>query len=177
MFVCLGFFWVFFFFLLAQKCFFTANIFGCFYSLNLISISSPKKLHCTFVCVTFTSHIEWWSACARTPTTTALLTTAGTFHNFITWFAQCKLAHAKILQNSWFSLVVNFIINKNCWCPWCNGYHHRKWTWQHVFKSWMRLIAFQIGLIPLGKVWIQLFSLQLWVNSRADWVLQLWCGN
>ena len=30
------------------------------------------------------------------------------------------------------------------------------------------LIAFHIALIPLGKVWIQLSSLQLWVNSRAD---------
>ena len=30
------------------------------------------------------------------------------------------------------------------------------------------LIPFHIALIPLGKVWIQLFSLQLWVNSRAD---------
>ena len=53
-------------------------------------------------------------------------------------------------------------------CPWCNGYRRRKWTRRHEFKSWTRLIAFQIALIPLGKVWIQLFSLQLWVNSRAD---------
>ena len=30
------------------------------------------------------------------------------------------------------------------------------------------LFAFHIALIPLGKVWIQLFSLQLWVNSRVD---------
>ena len=29
-------------------------------------------------------------------------------------------------------------------------------------------IAFHIALIPLGKLWIQLFSLQLWVNCRAD---------
>ena len=29
-------------------------------------------------------------------------------------------------------------------------------------------LQFRIALIPLGKVWIQLFSLQLWVNSRAD---------
>ena len=36
------------------------------------------------------------------------------------------------------------------------------------------LIAFHIALIPLGKAWIQLFSLQLWVNSRADWFLQPW---
>ena len=28
-------------------------------------------------------------------------------------------------------------------------------------KSWTRLIVFHIALIPLGKVWIQLFSLQL----------------
>ena len=37
--------------------------------------------------------------------------------------------------------------------PWWNGYHRRKW--RHEFKSWTRLIAFHIALIPLGKVWIQ----------------------
>ena len=58
-------------------------------------------------------------------------------------------------------------------CPWCNGYRRRKWTWQHEFKSWTRLIAFHIALILLGKVWIQLFSLNLWVNSRTDWVLEI----
>ena len=62
-------------------------------------------------------------------------------------------------------------------CPWCNGYRRRKWTRRHEFKSWTILIAFHIALIHLGKVWIQLFSLQLWVNSRTDWVLQLWWGN
>ena len=63
-----------------------------------------------------------------------------------------------------------------CW-PWCNGYRRRKWTRRHEFKSWTRLIAFHIALIPLGKVWIQLFSLQAWVNSWTDWVLQPWWGN
>ena len=37
-------------------------------------------------------------------------------------------------------------------CPWCNGYRRRKWTRQHEFKTWRRLIAFHIALIPLGKV-------------------------
>ena len=46
--------------------------------------------------------------------------------------------------------------------------YRRKWTRRHEFKSWTRLISFHIALIPLGKVWIQLFSLQLWVNSRRD---------
>ena len=30
-------------------------------------------------------------------------------------------------------------------------------------RDWLH---FHIALIPLGKVWIQLFSFQLWVNSR-----------
>ena len=51
---------------------------------------------------------------------------------------------------------------------WCTGYRRRIWTRRHEFKSWTWLIAFHIALIPLGKVWIQIFSLQLWVNSRAD---------
>ena len=57
-------------------------------------------------------------------------------------------------------------------CLWCNCYRRRKWTRRYEFKSWTKLIAFHIALIPLGKVWIQLFSLQLWVNSRVDWFLQ-----
>ena len=53
-------------------------------------------------------------------------------------------------------------------CPWCNCYRRRMWTRRHEFKSWTSLITFHIALIALGKVWIQIFSLQLWVNSRAD---------
>ena len=76
------------------------------------------------------------------------------------------------LKKKWYPIIMNI------WrFPWCNGYCHRKWTWWHEFKSWTRLIAFHIELIPLGKIWIKLFSLQLWVNSRADWVLQPWWGN
>ena len=52
--------------------------------------------------------------------------------------------------------------------PWCSRYRRRKWTRRYEFKSWTILIAFHIALIPLGKVWIQLFSLQLWVSSRTD---------
>ena len=72
---------------------------------------------------------------------------------------------------------MNIISTYFGWCLWCNGYRRRKWTRRHVFKSWTRLIAFHIALTPLGKVWIQLFSLQLWVNSRIVWVLQPWWGN
>ena len=69
------------------------------------------------------------------------------------------------------------VIAPNRRCPWCNGYRRGKWTRRQEFKSWTRLIAFHIALILSGKVWIHLFSLQLWVNSRADWVLQPWRGN
>ena len=54
------------------------------------------------------------------------------------------------------------------YCTWCNGYPRRIWTRRHEFKSSTWLIEFHIALIPLGKVWNQIFSLQLWVNSRAD---------
>ena len=60
---------------------------------------------------------------------------------------------------------------------WCNGYSRREWTRWHEFKSWIALITFHIALIPSGNVWIQLFSLQLWVNSRTDWILHPWWGN
>ena len=65
----------------------------------------------------------------------------------------------------------SFTCHKSCYfrrCPWCNCYRCRMWTRRHEFKSWTSLIIFHIALIPLGKVWIQIFSLQLWVNSRAD---------
>ena len=70
--------------------------------------------------------------------------------------------------------IIRGVYIKKIWrCPWCNGYRRRKWTRRHEFKSWSRLIAFHIALIPLGKVWIQLFSLQLRVNSRTDWFFSL----
>ena len=76
----------------------------------------------------------------------------------------------------WTLIILGFL-NLSWRCPWCNGYRHRKWTRRHKFKSSTRLIGFHIALIPLGKVWIKLFSLQLWVNSRADWVIQPWWSN
>ena len=48
---------------------------------------------------------------------------------------------------SYYSTLDNYIWR----CPWCNGYRRRKWTRRHEFKSWTRLIAFHIALIPLGK--------------------------
>ena len=60
---------------------------------------------------------------------------------------------------------------------WYNDYHCRKWIWWPEFKSWMTLFTFHIMVIPLGKVWIHLFSLQLWVNSMADSALSPWYGN
>ena len=51
-------------------------------------------------------------------------------------------------------------------CPWCNGYRRTKWTRWHEFKSWTWLMAFHKALIPNYYLIIQLFSTQLWVNSR-----------
>ena len=53
-------------------------------------------------------------------------------------------------------------------CLWYKGYWHKKLIQPLEFKSWMRLVAIYIALIHMRKVWIQLYSLQLWVNSRAE---------
>ena len=74
-------------------------------------------------------------------------------------------------------LVLSVLFHFTLRYPRWNGYRRRRWTRRHELKSWTRLIAFHIALIPLGKVWIRLFSLQLWVNSRADWLLQPWQSN
>ena len=47
------------------------------------------------------------------------------------------------------------------------GYRRKKETRQPEFKSLQ--FAFHIALMLLRKAWIQQFSFQLWVNSRADW--------
>ena len=46
-----------------------------------------------------------------------------------------------------------------------NSYHHWKWIQQPKFKSLIRLFAFYIALIPLGKIWIQLVSSHLIVSQ------------
>ena len=60
---------------------------------------------------------------------------------------------------------------------WCNGYHCRKWTWLHKFKSWRRLIAFPIAVNALGKSMNLIILLQAMVNSRADWLFSLGMGT
>ena len=82
-----------------------------------------------------------------------------------TWKKSCFI----LSDRSDFCMIDSLSIAVHNWrCSWCSRYHCRKGTWWHEFKSWTRPIAFHIALIPLGKVWIQLFSLQLWVNSRTD---------
>ena len=105
--------------------------------------------------------------------------------SFLSWnlCRQLLIFALKVFSFSFTSFTVfhannDCLSSTECWrCPWCSRYRHRKWTRRHEFKSWTRLIAFHIALIPLGKVWIQLLSLQLWVNSRTDEVLQPWLGN
>ena len=56
---------------------------------------------------------------------------------------------------------------------WLNVSRRRKWIQRPQFRALTKPFAFQIALILLGKVWIELFSLQWRVNSRADWFLNL----
>ena len=98
---------------------------------------------------------------------TISFTVTSMFHRFFTSLARSRYLSAS--QLLLFSLCVLLELQIHILlvlrrCLWCNGYRRRKWTRRHEFKSWTRMIAFYIALLPLGKVWIQLFSLQLWVK-------------
>ena len=80
----------------------------------------------------------------------------------------CTSCKIQSRSSPWPTICTPHKVVSHVWCLWCSRYRREKWTRRHEFKSWTRLIAFHIALIPLGKVWIQLFSLQLWVNSRTD---------
>ena len=116
--------------------------------------SSPKEC----------SALGWWEYICCQPQRECFLLIC--LFGFLWHINLCRLFDAK-------SIFIQ-IISSN---PWCNCYRRRKWTRRQEFKSWTRMISFHIALIPLGKVWIQLFSLQLWANSRTDWVLQPWWSN
>ena len=47
----------------------------------------------------------------------------------------------------------------------------------HDDTSSTSLITFHKALIFMGRIWIFLFSLQQWINSKTDVVLQPWLGN
>ena len=127
------------------------------------------------------SRIHWLHLCrgVRHPSTSVLdMTLMGEAPVMLELWRMWSTPSLPLLPGSLWPRVVAPDRILSIWrCPWCNGYRRRKWTRWHEFKSWTRLIAFHIALIPLGKVWIQLFSLQLWVNSRTDLVLQPRWGN
>ena len=48
---------------------------------------------------------------------------------------------------------------------WNNGYRCSKWSRWPEFYTWTWLFAYHIVLTSLGKLWIQQFSLWLYMNS------------
>ena len=70
-------------------------------SLNSWSISFQIKLHSTFICVAFKSHMEWSNVYVSTPTTVILPSTA--WITSITFYMYHKQVCIKILQNFWLS--------------------------------------------------------------------------
>ena len=51
----------------------------------------------------------------------------------------------------------------------CKDYHGWKWMRWFEFKALTMLFVFQIDLMPLGKVWIQILSLPVISKYRVDW--------
>ena len=123
-------------------------------------VSETKESACICICIVLLLKSSWLY--------NTYVFLKGVSVTYLTFDKPCKFVDIKNEMH------MRLKVNKRQWkCPWCNGYHRRKWTRWHEFKSWTRPIAFHIALIPLGKVWIQLFSLQLRVNSRIDLVRQI----
>ena len=104
------------------------------------------------------------------------------------------------------SIMRHYMLSSKYRYSWCRGYRGWKWIRKNKFKSMMRLLVFYIELIiftnhsaragydtrsflndvkcnqsrpglPMGKVWIRLFSFKLLVNSRADWLFNKGMAN
>ena len=65
-------------------------------------------------------------------------------------------------------------IHVSIWRRLC--YRRKRWTRRPKFKSSTRIFALHVALIALGKVWIQQFSSQPWVD-RTDWAFESCSGN
>ena len=121
----------------------------------------------TYLCLKNVKAILWMriqkSNCAISKVTAVLIYTfISTSFAFFEILNQLDISQSDSIMLNW------KMLNNIHTCLWHNSYR-KKWIQQTRIKCWMRLFAFHIGLIPLRKVWIQLFSLQLGINSWADW--------
>ena len=118
------------------------------------------SIHCDFVTIHF-NMIEWFGLIVYFYDISIII--GYSMPNPLYTYIYIYMYQIYMIWFGWVLWHINY-----CRCPWCSRYCRRKWTRRYEFKSWTRLIAFHVTLMPLGKVWIQLFSLQLWVNSRTD---------
>ena len=127
------------------------------YLYQVISLTSHDVCVKWYLCqvISLTSHdvcVKWWYLYQ-------VMISLSSDDIFIKWWCLCQVM---ISLSRWISINSKYIMPF-----WCNGYHHKKWTWQPEFKSWTK----QVELILLEKVWIHLLFFQQWVNSKAVWGL------
>ena len=145
-----------------QKCHKNKSTLIAFYFILLYINTSPTRT-CVQLYKMEDSYYMFWHVCVSAY---ALIIIVSYSHQLsLSIYLSIYLTLAFLFIVSCLSVCTSLIFGR---CPWCSRYRRRKWTRRYEFKSWTKLIAFHIALIPLGKVWIQLFSLQLWVNSRID---------
>ena len=65
---------------------------------------------CTFICITFKSHMKWSNVQCVSAPAAMILPTSPTWTVLVTCNTHCKLTHTKILQNFWFTTVTMFLI-------------------------------------------------------------------
>ena len=108
----------------------------------------------------------------------------------------CNLLEKRGFRSSflYFINIQVYIYMCVCVCVYVGGIrfvHTSGWDWNEIFVRssqsngyrrgkltyWLSLFVYYLAVITPGKVYIQLFSLQLWVNNRADWGVDPLYGN
>ena len=84
--------------------------------------------------------------------------------DWLVWLLEASTNNNKILPHATQAGGVSGVMVIVCW----------KWTRRTRFKTWTRLFAFVIVLIPLGKAWLPILSPQLLANYKADYTFQPW---
>ena len=82
-------------------------------------------------------------------------------------------AYQKKSEMSYFRIFLMLISNKSRGVRCVMVIESRKWTLLSEFKSSTKLLAFHILPLPLGMICIQVFSLQLSINSKENGFFKL----
>ena len=95
---------------------------------------------------------------------------------FFHHFCSCNIYQCGRISCWWHSNLDSLLLQGSCSIKWtseCHWFIIGNGISNQNSNFTQRLLAFHFMQMPLEEVWIPLFSSQLWIISRTDWVSQL----